>query len=189
MSITQDVAYSLRLMRKAPLFTAAVVLTIGLAIAATATIFSVVNAQMLRPLPFKDPDRLLFVFEKNDKLNAPVYNVSVLNFLDWRAQTKSFDLGAVSPNNYILTGMGDPEQLTGSSISPELPRLLGVPLIAGRSFTSEEERPGAARVVILGEAFWRRHFGKDANVLGRIVEFPHPVHRSGVPGNHGIPHR
>jgi putative ABC transport system permease protein len=170
MSITQDVAYSLRLMRKAPLFTAAVVLTIGLAIAASATIFSVVNAQMLRPLPFKDPDRLLFVFEKNDKLNAPLYNVSVLNFLDWRAQTKSFDLGAVSPNNYILTGMGDPEQLTGNRISPELPRVLGVPLIAGRSFTPEEEKPGAARVAILGEAFWRRHFGKDANALGRTIE-------------------
>ena len=114
MSITQDVAYSLRLMRKTPLFTAAVVLTIGLAIAATATIFSVVNAQMLRPLPFKDPDRLLFVFERNDKLNAPLYNVSVLNFLDWRAQTQSFDLAAVNPNNnYILTGTGDPEQQIG----------------------------------------------------------------------------
>ena len=170
MSIAQDVAYSLRLMRKAPLFTAAVVLTIGLAIAATATIFSVVNAQILRPLPFKDPDRLLLVFERNDKLNAPIYNVSVLNFLDWRAQTQSFDLAAVNPNiNYILTGMGDPEQLTGARISPELPRVLGVPLIAGRSFTSEEEKPGAAPVVIIGEAFRRRHFGTDADVLGRTI--------------------
>lgn len=170
MSITQDVAYSLRLMRKAPLFTAAVVLTIGLAIAATATIFSVVNAQMLRPLPFKDPDRLLLVFERNDKLNAPIYNVSVLNFLDWRAQTQSFDLAAVNPNNnYILTGMGDPEQLAGNRISPELPRVLGVPLIAGRPFTPEEEKPGAAPVAIIGEAFRQSHFGKDANVLGRTI--------------------
>ena len=170
MSIAQDVAYSLRLMRKAPLFTAAVVLTIGLAIAATATIFSVVNAQILRPLPFKDPDRLLLVFERNDKLNAPIYNVSVLNFLDWRAQTQSFDLAAVNPNkNYILTGMGDPEQLTGARISPELPRVLGVPLIAGRSFTPEEEKPGAAPVVIIGEAFQQRHFGTDADVLGRTI--------------------
>lgn len=170
MSITQDVAYSLRLMRKSPLFTAAVVLTIGLAIAATATIFSVVNAQMLRPLPFKDPDRLLFVFERNDKLNAPIYNVSVLNFLDWRAQTKSFDLAAVTPGNYILTGMGDPEQLAGNRISPELLRVLGVRLIAGRTFTSEEEKPGAARVAIIGEAFRQRRFGKGANVLGRTID-------------------
>jgi putative ABC transport system permease protein len=170
MSIAQDVAYSLRLMRKSPLFTAAVVLTIGLAIAATATIFSVVNAQMLRPLPFKDPDRLLLVFERNDKLNAPVYNVSVLNFLDWRAQTQSFDLAAVNPNNnYILTGMGDPEQLAGNRISPELPRVLGVPLIAGRPFTPEEEKPGAAPVAIIGEAFWGSHFGKDANALGSTI--------------------
>jgi putative ABC transport system permease protein len=169
MSITQDVAYSLRLMRKAPLFTAAVVLTIGLAIAATATIFSVVNAQMLRPLPFKDPDRLLLVFERNDKLHAPIYNVSVLNFLDWRAQTKSFDLAAVNPNNYILTGMREPEQLAGNRISPGLLRVLGVPLIAGRSFTPEEEKPGAARVAIIGESFRRSHFGKDANPLGRTL--------------------
>ena len=169
MSITQDVAYSLRLMRKAPLFTAAVVLTIGLAIAATATIFSVVNAQMLRPLPFKDPDRLLLVFERNDKLNAPVYNVSVLNFLDWREQTQSFDLAAVNPYNYVLTGTGNPEQLAGNRISPELPRVLGVPLIAGRPFTPEEEKPGTAPVAIIGEAFWRSHFGKDANALGRTI--------------------
>jgi putative ABC transport system permease protein len=170
MSITQDVAYSLRLMRKAPLFTAAVVLTIGLAIAATATIFSVVNAQMLRPLPFKDPDRLLFVFERNDKLHSPVYNVSVLNFLDWRAQTKSFDLAAVNPDNtYILTGTGDPEQLTGNRISPDLTRVLGIRLIAGRSFTPEEEKPGAARVAIIGEGFRRSHFAKDANALGRTI--------------------
>jgi putative ABC transport system permease protein len=170
MSITQDVAYSLRLMRKAPLFTAAVVLTIGLAIAATATIFSVVNAQMLRPLPFKDPDRLLLVFERNDKLNSPIYNVSVLNFLDWRAQTHSFDLAAVNPsNNYILTGMGDPEQLVGNRISPQLPSVLGVPLIAGRPFTPEEEKPGVAPVAIVGEAFWQSHFGKDANLLGRTI--------------------
>jgi putative ABC transport system permease protein len=170
MSITQDVAYSLRLMRKAPLFTAAVVLTMGLAIAATATIFSVVNAQMFRPLPFKDPDRLQLVFEKNDKLNAPLYNVSVLNYLDWRAQTQSFDLAAVNPgNNYTLTGKGDPEQLTGNRISPELLRVLGVPLIAGRPFTPEEEKPGAAPVAILGEAFRQRHFGKDVNPLGRTI--------------------
>src|SRR5688500_7795117 len=148
-------------MRKSPLFTAAVVLTIGLAIAATATIFSVVNAQMLRPLPFKDPDRLQLVFEKNDKLNAPLYNVSVLNYLDWRAQTQSFDLAAVNPgNNYAHTGKGDPQQLTGNRISPELLRVLGGPLIAGRPFTPEEEKPGAAPVAIIGEAFRQRHFGK-----------------------------
>lgn len=170
MSITQDVAYSLRLMRKTPLFTAAVVLTIGLAIAATATIFSVVNAQIFRPLPFKDPDRLLLVFERNDKLKAPIYNVSVLNFLDWRAQTRSFDLAAVEAGtNYTLTGTGDPEQLAGNRISPGLMRVLGVPLIAGRPFTPEEENPGTAPVAIIGETFRQRRFGKDANVLGQVI--------------------
>ncbi len=99
-----------------------------------------------------------------------MYNVSVLNYLDWRAQTQSFDLAAVNPgNNYILTGTGDPEQLAGNRISPELPRVLGVHLIAGRPFTPEEEKPGSAPVAIIGEAFRQSHFGKDANVLGRTI--------------------
>src|ERR1700691_817377 len=98
-----DLIYALRIMRKAPLFTAAVVLTIALAIGANITIFSLVNAVLLRALPFRDPATLVQVAEKNDKLHLPVWASSVLNFLDWRERNHSFtEIGALSFNNYTL---------------------------------------------------------------------------------------
>src|SRR5208282_5687190 len=112
-------------MRRSPVFTVTVVLTVALAIAANTTIFSVVNAVLLRPLPFREPDRLVQIAEKNDKLNLPLFASSVLNFLDWREQSKSFEgLAAVGFTNYTLTGAGDPEQFTGYRISPALPLVL-----------------------------------------------------------------
>src|SRR5580698_3291195 len=139
-----DVSYALRMMRKGPLFTATVVLTIALAIGANIAIFSVVNAVMLRPMPFKDPGRLVQIAEKNDKLNLPTFSSSVLNFLSWREQNHSFqEIAAIGYNNYTLTGSGEPEQLSGNLISPALTRVLGIQPVAGRSFTDDEEKPGA----------------------------------------------
>jgi hypothetical protein len=134
-----DISYTVRVMRRTPLFTATVVLTVMLAIAANTTIFSVVNAVLLRPLPFREPNRLVQIAEKNDKLNLPSFGSSVLNFLDWREQSKSFDeMAAVGFNNYTLTGTGEPEQFSGNRISPALTRVLGIPPIAGRAFTDDE---------------------------------------------------
>jgi hypothetical protein len=117
-----DLLYALRIMRKAPLFTAAVVLAIG----GNITIFSIVNAVLLRPLPFRDPAALVQVAEKNDKLHLPIWGSSVLNFLDWRQQNHSFQqIGALGYNNYTLTGTGDAEQFSGNLISPALTRVLG----------------------------------------------------------------
>ena len=165
-----DIAYALRMMRRTPLFTAAVVLTVTLAIAANTTIFSVVNAVMLRPLPFKDPNRLIQVAEKNDKLNLPSFGSSVLNFLSWREQTQSFEaLAAIATNNYTLTGTGEPEQLSGNRISPALTRVLGIAPIVGRDFTDEEEKPSAAPVAMVGEGLWKRRFGADPTLIGRTI--------------------
>jgi putative ABC transport system permease protein len=165
-----DIAYALRMMRRTPLFTAAVVLTVTLAIAANTTIFSVVNAVMLRPLPFKDPNRLIQVAEKNDKLNLPSFGSSVLNFLSWREQTQSFEaLAAIATNNYTLTGTGEPEQLSGNRISPALTRVLGIKPVVGRDFTDEEEKPSAASVAMVGEGFWKRRFGADPTLIGRTI--------------------
>ena len=165
-----DIAYALRMMRRTPLFTAAVVLTVTLAIAANTTIFSVVNAVMLRPLPFKDPNRLIQVAEKNDKLNLPSFGSSVLNFLSWREQTQSFEvLAAIATNNYTLTGTGEPEQLSGNRISPALTRVLGITPIVGRDFTDEEEKPSAASVAMVGEGLWKRRFGADPTLIGRTI--------------------
>jgi putative ABC transport system permease protein len=158
------------MIRRTPLFTAAVVLTVSLAIAANTTIFSVVNAVMLRPLPFRDPKRLIQVAEKNDKLNLPSFGSSVLNFLSWREQTQSFEaLAAIATNNYTLTGTGEPEQLSGNRISPALTRVLGITPIVGRDFTDQEEKPGAASVAMVGEGLWKRRFGADPTLIGRTI--------------------
>src|SRR5262245_61502706 len=100
-----DLRYALRVMRRSPLFTVTVVLTVALAIAANTAIFSVVNAVMLRPLPFRQPERLVQVAEKNDTLNLPSFSVSLLNFLSWREQSpKSFEqIAAIGFDSYTLT--------------------------------------------------------------------------------------
>jgi putative ABC transport system permease protein len=165
-----DVKYAMRMMRRTPLFTAAVVLTVALAIGANTTIFSVVNAVMLRPLPFGEPDRIVQVFEKNDKLNIANIGASALNFLAWREQAHSFAaLGGISFSNYTLTGSGEPEQLSGNLISPALTRALGISPVAGRAFTDDEEKLGAAPVAMLGEGVWKRRFGADRSLVGRSI--------------------
>ena len=153
----KDALYALRMMRRTPAFTSSVVFTIALAIAANTTIFSVVNAVLLRPLPFERPDRLVQVAEKNDKLQLLSFGASVLNFLSWREQTHAFSqIAAVGFSNDTLSGRGDPEQLSGNLISPALTRVLGVRPLLGRDFREDEERPNAASVVMLGEGLWRR---------------------------------
>ena len=165
-----DVRYALRILRKSPLFTAAVALTIALAIGANVTIFSIVNAVLIRSLPFRNPSTLVQVAEKNDKLHLPSFGTSVLNFIDWRDQNHSFEqLAAISYATYTLTDAGDPEQLTGNPISPALTRVLGLDPIAGRDFNNNEEKPGAAAVVMLGEGLWKRRFGADPSVIGRTI--------------------
>jgi putative ABC transport system permease protein len=168
--LLSHISYCARMMRRAPLFTITVVLTVMLAIAADTTIFSIVNAVLLRPLPFWQPDRLLQIAEKNDRLNLPTFSSSVLNFLDWREQSQSFEeMAAVGFGNYTLTGTGEPEQFSGNRISPALLRVLGLPPVAGRAFTENEEQPSAAPVAMIGEGLWKRRFGSDRGLIGRTI--------------------
>ncbi|HZI93790.1 MAG TPA: ABC transporter permease, partial [Patescibacteria group bacterium] len=165
-----DTRHAIRLLWKSPLFSAGVILTLALTIAANTTLFSVVNAVMLRPLPFRQPEGVIQVAEKNDKLNLPIFTASVLNFLSWREQTKAFhELAAVGFGTYTLSEGGEPEQMSGNRISPGLLRVLGVEPVAGRAFTEEEEKPGAAPVAMIGEGLWNRRFGRDATLVGRAV--------------------
>ncbi|HKR44879.1 MAG TPA: ABC transporter permease [Paraburkholderia sp.] len=164
-----DVRYAFRVMHRAPLFTATVVLTVALAIAGNATIFTIVNAVMIRSLPFREPARIMQVAEKNDKLNIPTMASSVLNFVSWREQTQSFEeLAGAGFAVVTLTGSGEPEQLSGNTISPALGRVLGVRPLLGRDFTESEEKPGAA-VAIIGEGLWARRFARDRNIVGRTI--------------------
>src|SRR5689334_20544022 len=125
--LLNDLRYAARLIRRAPMFTSAVVATVALAIAANTAIFSVVNAVLLRPLPFAEPGRLVQVAEKNDALGLPNFGASVLNFLSWRDRTRSVDaLSAIGFASFTLSGLGEPEQLSGNRVSPTLMPLLGL---------------------------------------------------------------
>src|SRR5215469_6720028 len=154
----------------APGFSAAVILTVALAIAANASIFSFVNAELLRPIPFHQPERILQIAEKNDRLNLPSFGASLLNFVSWREQQRSFqEIAAVGFNTYTLTGTGTPEQVYGNLISPALMRVLGLSPLAGRTFRDEEEKPGATSVAMISEGLWKRRFGESRSILGQSV--------------------
>jgi putative ABC transport system permease protein len=169
-AIWGDIRYAVRIMRRAPLFTCTVVLTVAIAIAANATIFTVVNAVMIRSLPFGEPNRIMQVAEKNDKLNIPTFGASLLNFLSWREQTKSFEqLAAVGYATFTLSGTGEPEQLSGNRISPVLTQVLGARPLAGRDFTPDEEKPGGAAVAMIGEGLWKRRFASDPTLVGKTI--------------------
>jgi putative ABC transport system permease protein len=168
--LIQDIRYAGRKMLRTPLFTIAVVLMVALAIAANTSIFSFVNTELLRPMPFRQPGRLVQVSEKNDRLNLPNFGASVLNFLSWREQQHSFqEIAAVGFNTYTLTGAGELEQVYGNLISPALTRVLGLGPIAGRAFTDDEEKPGSTPVAMISQALWKRRFGGDRSLLGRTV--------------------
>ena len=165
-----DVRFAVRMIRRAPLFAASVVLTVTIAIAANATIFTVVNAVMIRALPYSQPERIMQVAEKNDKLDLPVFGASALNFLSWREQTQTFEhLAGMGFGPVTVSGVGDPEQLTANRISPALTGVFGIKPIAGRAFRSDEEKPGTTAVAMIGEGLWKRRFGTDPNLVGRTV--------------------
>jgi putative ABC transport system permease protein len=157
-------------MRQAPGFAVAVILTVALAIAANASIFSFVNAELLRPMPFRYPERILQIAEKNDRLNLPSFGASILNFVAWREQQRSFqEIAAVGFNTYTLTGTGTPEQVYGNLISPALMRVLALSPVAGRAFADDEEKPGATAVAMVSEGLWKRRFGGSRSILGQNV--------------------
>ena len=163
-----DLRYAARMLWKSPLVTLAIVLTVALGIGANTAIFSVVNAVMLRPLPYKQPDRLVWVAERNDKLNLPTFAASVLNYLSWKEQQKTFSqLGAAGFANFNVTGQGEPEQFGGGTLTPSLFPLLGIRPVVGRSFLEGEDRPGSARVAMISEGLWKRRFGGDPSIVGR----------------------
>ena len=167
--LRQDLRYGLRTLTKNPAFTVIAVLAIALGIGANSAIFSVVNAILLRPLPYKNPDQLVVIWENATHLGFPKNTPSPANFLDWRQQNTVFEgMAAFAERSFNLTGVGEPERLDGRRVSANLFDLLGVKPILGRTFVPEEDQPGT-KVVLLNESLWKRRFGGDQSVIGRAL--------------------
>jgi putative ABC transport system permease protein len=166
--LLHDLRYAARLQRKNPAFTIVAVIALALGIGANTAIFSVVNTVLLRPLPYKDPDRLVMVWEDASKVGYPRDTPAAANFVDWRDQNQVFEgMAAIADDSFNLTGSGEPERLEGHRVSASLFPLLGVEPHIGRVFTAAEDQPGAQHVVLLSYASWQRRFGGDPNIVGR----------------------
>jgi len=168
-----DLRVAARQLRKSRGFAVTTVLTLGLGIGATAAMFSLVHAVVLRPLPFPEPDRLVFIQQGDTAAGTPAAPVpepfSYPNFFDWRAGTRSFTgMGSYRSAGFTLTGAGEPRRLNGLVVSPNLFRVLGASPALGRDFRDEEERAGS-RAVMLSYGLWRSAFGGSPDIAGRTV--------------------
>ena len=165
----QDLRYALRTIRQAPGFSVVVTLTIALGVGATTAMFSVVDAVLLRPLPYPAQASLMKLFDTQS--GRDVAALSFPEFIDWRARgSEVFEfIGAYGARGEVLSGAGEAEQLLGVQASLEVPELLGLRPILGRGFVEADELPGGPHVVVLGEHLWRSHFGADPAIVGRTV--------------------
>jgi putative ABC transport system permease protein len=174
-----DVAYGARQLLSRPGFAAVAILTLAVGIGATASIFGVVRAVVLRPLGFEEPERIALVGEDWEGLGPTA--ASVGNFVDWRRAVEGevfTHLAALDYENFNLSDKGDPERVLGGRVSRGFFELLGTPALVGRWFAPEEDRPGSERVTILSHRLWARRFGSDPAVLGKSVRLngsPHAI--------------
>jgi len=170
-TLIQDLRYGARMLLKAPNITLTAVLTLALGVGAVVAIFSVVDAVLLRPLPYKEPERIALVQQHMPKLGWYYGGVSAPELLDYVAGNETFaEMAGYGIINLNLTGEREPQRLQVARVSPSLFPLLGVTPLLGRGFSAEEDEVGKNRVVALGEGLWRKHFGADPNIIGRVVK-------------------
>src|ERR1051325_7302083 len=172
-SLIQDIRFGSRMLLKAPGFTAVAVIVLALGLGANTAIFSVVNAVLLRPLPYPQPDRLVQIWHTPPQSSFPGitrFSVSPANYLDWANQSRSFEqmaiYGFMSLN---LTGKGEPESILATRVSSNFFSVLKTQPMAGRVFSSEEDSDGHGKVVVISHSFWQSHFGADPNVVGQTI--------------------
>jgi putative ABC transport system permease protein len=166
-TLLQDLRYAFRVLIKSPSFTAIAVLTLALGIGANTAIFSVVNAILLRPLPFHDSSRIMLIAEKSKYSNP---SVSYQNFVDWRDQSHSFEsVQGMRASTITLTGAGEPERLDARWVTSGLFPLLGVNARLGRTFRDDEDGAGAAPAVVISYGLWQRRFGGATDVLDKSI--------------------
>ena len=170
-TLFRDIRYGVRSLLKRPGFTAIALVALALGIGANTAIFSLVNAVLLRPLPFAEPDRLVWTWG-NIKNGSNRASVSPLDFLDYRQQNTTFEQFAASigvPIPLNLTGNGDPERLTAAAVTGNYFQALGVKPALGRTFLLENEKPGSDQVAVLGYGLWQKRFGGDPAILNKTI--------------------
>src|SRR5579864_7192245 len=168
-TLSQDLRYAIRMLRQSPAFAVIAVLTLALGISANTVLFSVVNGVLLNPLRYPHSQQLVAVYG-----TAPGFNqapISYLNFLDWQRQTQTISSMAIYRNqDYNFTDKNEAERLTGYMVSAEFFPTLGVQPILGRTFVPDDDRVGAAPVIVIGGGLWKRKFGSSSGILGKMLK-------------------
>src|SRR5258706_12648310 len=169
-TLLQDLRYGARMLLKNPGISFVVVLALALGIGANTAIFSVVNAVLLRPLPYDKADRLVYLSESSQTLDE--MSVSYPDFTDWRNQNHVFEkIGVYNRESYNLTGGGEPERILAAQVSADLFSALRVQAAIGRVFNNDEDKPGGAPVVVLSYALWQRRFGGQPGIVNQQLTF------------------
>ncbi len=170
-TLWQDLRYGFRTLTKNPGFSFIAVVSLALGIGANTAIFSLVNAVLLKPLPFTEPERLVMVWEDNSAIGFPRDDVAPANYVDWRAQSQAFeDMAALNWKNFNLTGDGEPERILAHGVTANFLPLLGIQPVIGRNFSVEEDKPDAAKVAILSYGLWQGRYGGDSATVGRDLQ-------------------
>jgi predicted permease len=169
-TIGQDLRYGARMLLRQPGFTSIVVLTLALGIGANTAIFSLVEAVMLRPLPFPEPDRLVMIWEDSSRKGSFRGNPAPGNYSDWRTQNRVFeDVAAFSGTSLNLTGDGEPEKINAQVVTANFFSVLGSQPVLGRNFLETDGRPEAGKVVLLSYGLWQQRFASDPNLVGKDI--------------------
>src|SRR2546423_4734601 len=169
-----DLRYGLRLLRRKRALTIVAVITLALGISGNTAIFSVAFATILRPLPFVQQERLFVAWKSDTTASNPFVELSVPEFNDWRRESQLVDNIAAMPTTvygygYVLTGQGEPVQLESARVSADFFGTLGATPLLGRDFTVDDDRPGAAPVVVLSHNLWRERLATDPHIFCRVI--------------------
>ncbi len=179
MSLKHDIVVGLRSLRRTPFLSAAAALSLALGISVNSVVFSVMNALVLQPLPLREPERVMLLYQNRLQSPEDFGDVAPANFVDWRSQNRSFEhLGAYQSTQFVMLDQGGPEEMQGARVSAGFFETLGTPPLLGRSFAPDEARSQAAPVAIISHALWQRRFDGDRSVIGKQVRLdgvPHAI--------------
>ncbi len=169
-TLIKNIRYGLRGLRKNPGFAIVAVLSLALGIGANTAIFSLINAVLLRPLPFPDPDRLVMVWEDASFAGFPQNTPAPANYADWRSRNQVFeDLAAIDARSFDIVGDGEPEKVQAFAVTANFFPMLGVKPALGRAFIREEDKPEASKVVMLSYGLWQRRYGGEKKIIGKDI--------------------